>query len=42
MLIHMEVMLNKIRVYQYVIKVKYLFFTLIYFYVTGILSDELI
>lgn len=25
MLIHMEVLLNKIRVYQYVIKVKYLF-----------------
>lgn len=40
MLIHMEVTLNKIRVEQYVFKVT-LILTPIYFYITDILSDEL-
>lgn len=42
MLIHMNVTLDKIGAELYIIKIKYLiYFTLIYFYVTGILSDEL-
>lgn len=40
MLIHMEVTLNKVRVEQYVFKVIFIS-TPIYFYVTDILSDEL-
>lgn len=40
MLIHMEVTLNKVRVEQYIFKVIFIF-TPIHFYVTDILSDEL-